>query len=126
MRAKIVRKIPNDKYLLYPCSYVGTGCAYEDIKHKPFQPDLPSGLREDGYLSLDGENCFLRQFLKVRKKVYFRRSERIPLREFLQSNTEKCAICVLGHFLYASGKDYWSFFDNDDDPVVCVWYLKEE
>lgn len=120
-----MRFTPDEKFLEFPCSYVGTGCAYEDIYEMPFEPDLPEGLREDGYLSLDSEDKFLRKFLPVRKKQYFRRKERIPLREFLAANTEKCAVCVYGHFIYVSGHNYWSYFDNEDDMVVCVWYLKE-
>ena len=115
---------PNPKYHGMPCSYVGTGCAYEDIWKEPFCPPLPEGLRNDGYLTLDGANKFLRAHLKVRKKVYFRRNERIPLREFLENNTEQCCVCVYGHFVYVNGRDYWSFFENEDDPVVCVWYLR--
>lgn len=121
-----MRCTPESKYLGMPCSYVGTGCAYEDITGKPFSPELPEDLRDDGYLTLEGENKFLRQFLKVKKKIYFRRTERMPLREFLYANTEKCCVCVYGHFIYVDGKNYWSFFENENDPVVCVWILKEE
>ena len=120
-----MRMIPNEKYLGFPCSYVGTGCAYEDITKKDFSPMLPEGLREDGYLTLEGENKFLRMFLPIEKKVYFRRSERITLKEFLSTNEKKCAVCVYGHFVYVDGKDYYSFFDNDFDKVVCVWYIRE-
>lgn len=118
-----MRIIPVDKYRGLPCSYVGTGCAYEDITKKEFDVDLPDSLKSDGYMTLEGENKFLRQFLPVKKKVYYKRSERILLRDFLRSNTDCCCICVLGHFIYAKGGDYWSFFNNDNDPVVCVWYL---
>ncbi len=117
---------PNAKYQGLPCSFVGVGCAYEDIKHMCFCTAMPEGIKEDGYLTLDSANRFIRQFLSVKKKVYYKRDIRIPLKEFLNQNTEKCCICVLGHFIYVSGSDYWSFFDNEDDPVVCVWYLKEE
>ena len=116
-------KIPEKKYIGFPCSYVAAGCAYEDITSKDFEPDLPIGLHDDGYLTLNGADKFLRQFFFV-KKEYFRRNDRVPLKDFLKKNTEPCAICVLGHFLYANGQDYWSFYDNDNDPVVCVWYLK--
>ena len=116
---------PSIKYQGMPCSYVGTGCAYEDITGKEFSAAFPDTLRDDGYLTLDGKNKFLRQFLKVRRKVYYKRSERIPLRDFLVMNTKKCCVCVYGHFVYVNGKDYWSFFGNENDPVVCVWYLKD-
>ena len=47
----------------------------------------------------------------------------ITLSEFLKDHKEPCGICVLGHFLFAANGDYWSFFDNDQDKVVCVWYF---
>lgn len=115
---------PNAKYQGMPCSYVGTGCAYENIWGEPFRYPVPENLRNDGYLSLDDANKFIRAHLMVRKKVYFRKNERITLREFLAKNTEACCVCVYGHFIYVNGKDYWSFFDNEDDQVVCVWYLR--
>ena len=123
--ANRLRIRPLSKYYNRPCSYVGVGCAYEELGLGDFDPDLPEGLKDDGYLSLDNANRFVRQFLKVRKKQYFKRSERITLEEFLENNKEKCCICVLGHFIYADNGDYWSFFDNSEDKVVCVWYLKE-
>lgn len=116
---------PESKYMGFPCSYVATGCAYEDMTGGVFRPDLPEGLKDDGYLTLDGANTFIRKFLRVRKKSYYTKAKRVTLREFLETNTEKCCVCVYGHFLYANGKDYWSFFENEDDKVVCVWYLKD-
>lgn len=116
---------PDAKYHGMPCSYVGTGCAYEDIYKKPFCPPLPDNLRDDGYLSLEDANKFIRSFLSVRKKTYYKRVDRISLREFLSMNEEKCCVCVYGHFIYVDGHDYWSFFENEDDQVVCVWYLRE-
>lgn len=48
------------------------------------------------------------------------------LLQFLSENTNRAAVCVLGHFIYVNGEDYWSFFNNENDPVVCVWYIKEQ
>ena len=121
-----MRITPDSKYLRLPCSYVGTGCAYEDYYEIPFPGDLPDGLKGDGYLTLEAENRYIRQFLPIRKKVYYRRRDRIKLGTFLARNTARCCVCVLGHFVYVNGKDYWSFFDNENDDVVCVWYLKEK
>lgn len=121
---------PNNTYDGMPCSYVGTGCAYEDIYNKPFLEPLPPNLKEDGWSTLENTNKYIRNIFsgstkaKIRKKVYYKRSERITLREFLEANTEKCLVCVYGHFIYVNGKDYWSFFDNEDDKVVCVWYIE--
>jgi len=121
-----MRKDPSQKYRGLPCSYVGTGTAYEEIYGKEFVMPLPQGLREDGWLTLENINRFFRSVIPVRKKQYFRRNERPVLRDFLAENTEKCGVCVYGHFIYVDGKDYWSFFDNEEDPVVCVWFVKEE
>ena len=118
------RITPDNKYHGLPCSYVGTGCAYEDVIGEPFPAELPCGLYDDGYLTLENENKFIRQFLPIKKKQYFKRNERITLRRFLENNNERCCVCVYGHFIYVNGKDYWSFFDNEDDMVVCVWYIK--
>jgi len=115
---------PDIKYQNLPCSYVATGCAYEDYFEKDFFEIIPDGLRNDGYLNLDNANKYIRKHLPVKKKQYFKRSERITLREFLSNNTARCCVCVYGHFIYVNQKDYWSFFENEDDLVVCIWFLK--
>ena len=115
---------PDPKYHGLPCSYVGVGCAYEDINHKDFNANLPDTLKNDGYLSLDNANKFIRQYLDVQRKEYLTRKERMTLSEFMETNKSKACICVLGHFIYVNGKNYWSYFDNDNDDVVCIWYLK--
>ena len=117
---------PKHKYHNLPCSYVGTGCAYEDITKKEFTNALPKDLRTDGYLTLDGANKYLRSIFKVRKKIYYKRTERITLGEFLLKNKERCCVLVLGHFIYVNGENYWSFFDNENDMVVCIWYLEDK
>lgn len=121
-----MKHIPSDKYRGMPYSYVATGCAYENVKGELFLEPLPEGLKNSGYLSLDSENRYLRSLLPVKKKVYYKRAERVSLKDFLDGNDEKCVVCVYGHLVYVSGKDYWSYFQNEDDPVVCVWYIKEE
>lgn len=118
-----MRITPNNKFRGYPCSYVGTGCAYENVTGMTFISSLPEGLGKDGFLSLDNMNRFIRKYLRIRKKTYFKRAERVSLKEFLTRFTGRACVCVLGHFVYVSGGDYWSFFDNDDDAVVCVWYI---
>lgn len=119
-----MRITPPDKYNSLPCSYVGVGCAYEDILNKEFTEPLPPGLKTDGWLTLEDMNRYVRHYLPIRKKIYFKRSERITLHEFLAANTAKACVCVCGHFIYANKQDYWSFFDNNFDKVVCVWYIR--
>lgn len=121
-----MRQNPLEKYMGMPCSYVAAGCAYENIEKRPFTRPLPETLRPDGYLTLKEMNRYIRFVLPIRKKEVFKRGERLKLRDFLAKNSKKCCICVKGHFLYANGPDYWSFFPADDDDVVCVWYIRCE
>lgn len=69
-------------------------------------------------------NQFAREYLPIAKRIDFKKNERPRLKEFLQTNETHCCICVLGHYLYADTQTYWSFFDNDDDKVIAVWYLR--
>lgn len=115
---------PDSKYHGLPCSYVGTGCAYENYYGKSFEEPMFENLKDDGWSTLENTNRYIRSLLPIKKKVYYKRNERFTLREFLESNTEKCCVCVYGHFIYVNKQDYWSFFDNEDDKVVCIWYLK--
>ena len=118
-----MRYEPNSKYYCFPCSVVGTGTADEHLTGKDFSIVIPEGIKPDGYLPLADEDKYIKQFLTVKKKRYFQRKERITLSEFLCNYKGAAAICVLGHFVFVDNGDYWSFFDNDNDMVVCVWYL---
>lgn len=117
---------PLPKYHMLPCSFVGVGCAFEDIYKADFPGVLSEELKEDGWLNLDDANRYIREYLPVKKKQYFKRNERSKLSLFLRDNTRKCCVCVYGHFIYVNGHDYWSYFDNEDDDIVCIWYLEEE
>lgn len=118
-----MRKTPNRRYNGQPCSYVATGCAYEDMTGAKFKAPLPENLGADGWATMKQLNAYVREHLPVKRKVYYKRSERFKLREFLETNTESTVVCVLGHFIYVKGHDYWSFFSNLNDDVVCIWYL---
>lgn len=121
-----MRHEPHQKYNCFPCSVVGTGTAYEYLTGKEFPMTMPKGINPDGYLPLKDEDAYIRQFLTVKKKKYFQRKERITLSEFLNNNKDAVAVCVLGHFIFVDGSDYWSFFNNECDMVVCAWYLERE
>ena len=121
-KTTILRYTPHEKYLEAPCSAVAVGCAL-DNRGICQSPVFFGEIKEDGYLTLDAANRFIRKFLTVEKKTYFRRAERISLEEFLEENRKECIICVRGHYLYAKENAYWSFFENDGDDVICVWYL---
>lgn len=115
----ICRRKPSSVFYDCPCSIVAVGCASGKF------PPVPADLTSDGYLSLAGMNRYCREQLSVEKAVTFRRGERPTLKEFLEGNTKRAVICVLGHFLFADGNTYWSFGKNAKDQVVKVWYLKE-
>lgn len=95
-----MRITPLKKYSSLPCTYVGTGCAYEDVFGKEFNEPMLENLKDDGWPTLDNTNKYVRSLLPIKKKVYYKQSERIKLKDFLVNNTEKCLVCVYG-------RDYW-------------------
>lgn len=119
-----MRITPEKKYENLPCSFVGTGCAYEDYYGERFTEPLPEGLK-GGWLSLENLNSYIRKVLPITKKEYYKRGTRPKLKDFLKENYRPCLICVYGHFLYAKNEDYWSFFDNEEDDIVCIWYINK-
>lgn len=119
-----MRVIPGRKYKGRPCSYVATGCAYENMTGQKFTAAEPEGLTETGYATMQILNSYVRAHLPVKKKFYYPRTERFRLRDFLSDNTERAVVCVYGHLIYVNGGDYWSFFENINDKVVCIWLLK--
>ena len=118
------RIIPSDIYRGEPCSIVAVGCALGIGDSMGLLAlDTPE-THDDGYLSLDGMNRFIRANLAITKVDYFRRFERPALRDWAHEHLgQRAVVCVLGHFLYFDGRDYHSFFWNGGDPVVKVWYL---
>ena len=123
---------PNEIYKKIPCSVVAMGCAIvgraanannaEWLKfliHRAKE----NGLTDDGFLSLDSMNKFIRQNVKVKRKTSYKRGERPLLRDFLKEHKERYIICVYGHFIYAENGYYYSFFNNDSDSIVATWEL---
>lgn len=118
------RITPKFIYHGLPCSLVAVGCATGEKNGKII--GNAKGLKNNGYLSLDDMNRYIRSILPVQKKVYYKRTERPSLKDFLKNNNKRAIICLLGHYIYVEGENYWSFFDNAEDLVVCVWWLKEK
>lgn len=122
-----MRIIPDEKYEGIPCSQVAIDCAYEATFSKELPYTVEVNLsNEEGYATLDAVNKAIRILMPVKKKSYFKRTERNSLKEFLKNNKEKCIVCVLGHYVFVDGEDYYSFFENEEDVVVCVWYLNTD
>ena len=121
----MARITPNAKYHGLPCSYVAVGCAAEE-QRKQIE-GLAEGLKSNGYLSLNDMNKYIRTILPIKKKEYFKRGERPKLLDILKTDDKKAVVCLLGHYVYIDGKgNYWSFFKNEYDDVVCIWWIKEE
>lgn len=119
-----MRITPSNIYNNLPCSIVAVGCALGDEEGKIIKE--VEGLKDDGYLTLDNMNRYIRSQLPVQKKEYFRKGERLLLGDFLMGNKRRAVVCLLGHYVYVDGENYYSFFKNEYDEVVCVWWLKEE
>ena len=114
----MIRREPDHALRGYACSIVAVSCALKRIPQ-----DLPR-LRNDGWASLEVANKFIRAHLPVKKKVYFKRGQRPRLRDFHVHGT--AIVCVYGHLIYVDHEEYYSFFDNLNDEVVCVWLLKDQ
>lgn len=119
------RITPKDFYLDLPCSVVSIGCAAESLygsfnygKIKAFS-EIAS--RNDNYATLRSVNEQVRKFFKVKKYTYFTRAERRTLKEFRGITA---IVCVIGHFLFLNGDNYYSYFENENDKVVAVWEIE--
>ena len=120
----MLRIEPDVMYEGWPCSVVSAGCACGIDDESSLDALVSNGLRDDGYLSLDGMNQLIRANQRVLRTDYYKRGQRPTLRDWAESHQgQRAVICVLGHFVYYNGSDYYSFFDNDQDKVVKVWYL---
>lgn len=103
-----------------PCSVVAVYCALGSFPENT--REYIASLRADGYATLAKSNRFIRDNLEVKKRVDYKRGQRPKLKDL---NLDGAAlVCVYGHLVYVDGDRYWSFFDNEDDDVVTVWYLK--
>lgn len=119
------RMTPDVIFNAKPCSAVAIGCAKGITRRSAVQALCSPSLREGGYLSLKDMNALVRANLEVAKRENFKRGERPLLREFAkQHRGQKAIVCVVGHYVYFDGKDYWSYFWNGGDEVVSVWYIE--
>jgi hypothetical protein len=118
-----MRHLPPKHFQSLPCSIVAITSAKKDLNIYT-ETIFPKELREDGYLDLNVMNKLVRANLPVKKKQYFKKTERISLEDFLGINEEKCIVCVYGHYIYVNKANYESFFENEKDKIVCIWFLK--
>ena len=116
----MTRIVPSDSLVNMPCSVVAVTCA---AKTTPMGlSDYLDKLRDDGYASLDRANRFIRDNVRVKKRINYVRSERVKLKDLHLDG--EAVVCVKGHFLYLDHETYWSFFDNENDDVVTVWLMR--
>lgn len=113
---------PNAYLNGYPCSVVAVACALGTMPQKT--EEYMAQLKPDGYATLAVGNKFIRNNLEVKKRVDYKRGQRPKLKDL--HITGKAIVCVYGHLVYVDQETYWSFFDNENDEVVAVWYLKEK
>ena len=118
------RILPDKIYQGKPCSVVSVGCAMKIASEDALQSLFSSKLRSDGYLSLKGMDELVRANLSVIWRRDYRRGERPTLRDFCHGYSGKAVVCLLGHFVYVEGGDYYSFYFNGDSPVVAVWEVQ--
>ncbi len=112
------RIVPDDRLMEFPCSVVAVSTA----KHMLTLP-LYEYPVSNGYFTLKQMNAFVRENFEVSKRTDYRQGERPKLKDL--ELVGSAIICVLGHFIYADGTNYYSFFNNDNDDVVTVWNIKK-
>ena len=142
MQRIILRKSPPDAaWGILPCSKCAVLTAISmkasEIKPDPNYLGKPADillyyppeykLKAGGYATLNSMNKLVRGNLTVSKRVDYKRGERPLLKDFLSEHPDpgdSTIICCLGHYIYAEGLIYYSFFENFYDEVVAVWFLK--
>lgn len=113
----MIRICPDETLINEPCSVVAVAVANGGNKI-PVQVS-----KADGYMTLEDMNRYVRSNLHVAKRVYYKRGQRPKLCE-LECNG-RAIICVLGHYIYVEDEKYYSFFDNLNDDVISIWFLKD-
>lgn len=117
--------IPNERFNGMPCSMVALYYAYKNIYNQRIAVNEIIKTRPDGYLALAKMNNYINMFFKVKKAQQYGSAKSFTLKEFLQTNDKKAILCLLGHYIYVDGKNYFSFFNNLYDKIVKIWYVEE-
>ena len=117
----MIRQDPESYLYDKPCCYVAVACALGE------QPtninDFFQQIRDDGYATLQKANRFIRDNLNIKGTVTYKKGE-IPLLKDLKLD-RRAIVLVIGHFVYVDGDKYWSYFQNDFDEVVQIWFIKD-
>lgn len=116
--------IPSNYFNNMPCSKVALQLAYADIYYKSIDANEIVKTRADGYLSLKRMDMYCNLLFHVKKAKLYGSTKRFTLKEFLETNDKQCIVCILGHYIYVDKKNYYSFFNNEYDKVVKIWYVE--
>lgn len=134
------RIIPKMQYYGSPCSHVAVQTARDELIMDDIRPVgdkwLPRIKSKDGWCTLSDMNRCVRKYFNVAKRVDYKRGQRPTLSYFLR-NIENmfgneylsysAIIVVYGHCIFMDkNKNYYSYYENEDDEVVAVWFLKNE
>lgn len=112
---------PDQKYSEIPCSYASLYIAMDVFRKTDPKPVVPDGT---SYLTLDAADRLFKKYFPRARRYYYNKDNRVILNLFLQTNNQKVIICVKGHYLFANGRNYYSFFDNNLDEIIGIWYLQ--
>lgn len=115
---------PNERFNGKPCSMVALYYAYRNVYKQNISVEEIVKARPDGYLALSKMNMYINLLFHVKNAKQYGKNKRFFLKELLQNNDKKLIVCLLGHYIFVDGKNYFSYFCNDYDKVVKVWVLE--
>lgn len=108
-----------------PSAITAIGCAVGSIEAVTKKAD-ELGISYDGYISQTIANDLIRSLIKVKKRIRFKKSERVTFAELVQNHpTMEAIVHVSGNYLYLIDERYYSFYGNDDDLVKTIWIITE-
>ena len=117
----MIRKEPPKSYESEPCSIVALLC-YNGLYDKTLY-EYAEQFVSEGYMSLADMTKVIKEFfIQFKVYKYFKKNIRPFLRQ-LDFKDKEAIACVEGHYIYIKNNVYYSFFDNNNDKVVAVWYL---
>lgn len=119
------RLLPDERLSCYPCCVVAVASAIgynEAASRAALSRKWFPNTKPDGYVTLPDANQFIRSNLNIRKRIDYKRGERVKLKELCLN--DRAIVCLLGHYIYLDHNKYYSFFDNENDDVVTVWIIK--
>lgn len=122
--------LPPENLIHLPCSLCSLHTAFLfNSSKRPFVLTDEIQLYQNGYMTLKGMNRMVRDHLAVKKYVQYPRGSRPTLLTFNADKnahfSNRAIICVYGHYLYWEPGYYYSFFSNEYDEVVAIWFLKQ-